>query len=150
MATTMAFQRAAEGFEDEARWISASDPPFVVAYGGDDFIQLPDEMGLCGYVNGVRVVGCFQAILPGDFVRIERHGREPVAFRFAGRRPDGAEPGRGRPCAFTRMPIEGDSVACGGCGRIVSVRVAEQIGMCACGRPLRQDRGTPPPAEELL
>jgi len=147
--TTLAFRRMTEGSEDDTRWGEISDPPYLTAYGQDDFVELPDVAGLCAYVNGVRVAGRFQVVLPGDFVRVVCGGREVVSYRFAGRHPGGAEPGRGRRCAFTRMPIEGTAVSCD-CGRLSSTRVVEQIGTCVCDRALRPDCKTPSPAEELL
>lgn len=150
MAATMAFRRGEAEAGDEARWVDMPNPPYLSSYGDDDFVYLPDEAGLLAYVNGVEVVAGLQAIKPGDFVRIVRRGREETAYRFAGRCAATAEPGGGRRCAFTRMPIEGDAVRCRGCGGWVSAKVVEQIGACACGRALSADRQAPPPAEELL
>ena len=153
MAATVAFQRMSvesEGSEVEARWVDLSEPLYVVSYGEDDFLQLPDEADLRAYVNGVQVVGRIQSILPGDFVRITRNGQEQAAFRIASRYADGVESGRGRRCAFTRMPIEGTAFRCGGCGQLISARVIEELGTCVCGCALRLDCKASLPEEELL
>jgi hypothetical protein len=150
MPTILAFQRATEVSDDEVWWTELPDPPYVTTLGDDEFVQLPADRQVSAYVNGVRVMGGLQALLPGDFVRVLHREGEAVAFRFAGRSAGAVEPGRGRRCAFTRMPIEGDAVRCRPCGRLVSASVVEQVGACVCGRTLQLERESSFPAEELL
>ena len=150
MTTTSAFVPSLADGEDERRWDLISDPPHVVSYGDDDFVQLPDEAEITAYVNGVRVIGGLQLIEAGDLVRVIQRGPTGVSYRFAGRPTSRVEPGNGRRCAFTRMPIDGSAVRCGQCDRVVSEKVAQQIGSCVCGTPLAPNSPATPPAEVLL
>jgi hypothetical protein len=149
MTTTTAFVPSIGSGEEDPQWEQVPDPPYVASYGRDDFVWFPDRPGLRGYVNGVRVVGGLQSIEPGDFVRIHEKGKETF-FRFAGRSTADLEPGQGRRCAFTRMVIEGQAVRCSVCERVVSERVAQQIGLCICGAPLGRTLAPELPTEEQL
>ena len=150
MTKATAYLRTAAENDAERQWEHVADPPYVVSLGDDDFLRVPKRPRLRAYVNGLPVVAGLQAIEDGDFVRIVRKRGPDVAFRFAGRSGAEAEPARGRRCAFTRKPIEGLAVRCAACGRVVCQKVAEQVGSCACGAPLRPDARPQTPAEELL
>ena len=150
MTTTaaVAFQvRAARpGDEQDAGWELVTNPPGVQSYGDDDFVD-PGVSGRA-YVNGHLVVG-LQKLEVDDFVRLCTAGGM-LAFRYAGRGGLPAEPGAGRPCAFTGFPIHGLAMRCAACGRVVSQAAAAQIGECACGQPLGVAQQPVAPPEELL
>jgi hypothetical protein len=132
-----------------AYWKFITDPPYVVSYAGNDFVEVPEESGLSAYVNGFKVVG-LQVLEPGDFVRVFSHRKKKVSFRFAGRTSVTVEPGDGRICAFTRIPIKGMAVICRRCGKVLSEEVMKQIGSCLCGSPLKHDAKQDQPSEDLL
>jgi len=150
MAELTAYMPGTKENSEGAYWKLITDPPYVVSYAGDDFVEVPEESGLHAYVNGYKVVGGLQVLEPGDFVRVFSHRKKEVSFRFAGRVSVNVEPGDGRICAFTRIPIKGMAVICRRCGKVLSEKVMKQIGSCVCGKPLKHDNNQDPPSENLL
>ena len=137
--------------KQEAHWERIISPPFVTTYGQNDFVQLPDNRRVHGYVNGFKVIGGLQVIHSGDLVRVRGPEKKEISFRFAGRVADpNVEPGNGQTCAFTRTTINGMAVRCPICSKIVSMKVVEQIGSCVCGNSLSESSGSEPPPEELI
>lgn len=150
MAKVTAYMPGIKENSEVASWKLVSDPPYVVSYAGDDFVEVPEESELHVYVNGYKVVGGLQVLEPGDFVRVFSRRKKEVSFRFAGRISVTVEPGDGRICAFTRIPIKGMAVICRRCGKVLSEKVMKQIGSCVCGMPLKNDAKQDQPSEDLL
>lgn len=150
MTELTAYMSGIKEDSEVAFWKFITDPPFVASYGGDDFVEVPEESRLRAYVNGFKVVGGLQVLEPGDFVRVFSSKKKEVSFSFAGRTSVTIEPGDGRICAFTRIPIKGMAVICRVCGKVFSEEVMEQIGSCLCGSLLKRDTKLDQPSEDLL
>jgi len=144
----MAFQ-VVEAAETDPVWELVSDPPGVVDLGGRDFIMEPDGADQRAYVNGLPVI-LMQPIEQDDLLLITGPSDRQLSYRHVGRRSAHVEDGRGRPCAFTGMPIQGPAVRCAACGRVIAREVVEEDPECICGLDLGGHGEIEPPGKELL
>ena len=138
----------------ELGWQRVDNPPHLVNYGNSWFVETPPYRkgahGVRAYVNGFPVVG-LHAVKPGDLVRIVpgRRNEKKAAYRV-GRTHAGVEPGEGRRCSFTGLPIEGTAIQCPQCGRLFKEEIRCEMRACPiCGTPFEEDASERPP-EELL
>jgi len=150
VTTAIAFVARRDPNREELRWERITSPPCVASYSQADFVMLDAGQAQTGYVNGFRIVGGMHVLSTGDLVRVFGSDGE-VSFRYVGRCMAGTEPGRGRRCAFTGLPIDGTAVRCPNpqCKRLLSKAVAHQIGRCMCHTPLKSE-DMAEPGEELL
>jgi hypothetical protein len=82
-------------------------------------------------------------------IRVVGPGGEEVSY-VVGRVSPSLEPGGGRTCQFTGVPIGGQAIACWSCGALFAEEVSEQLEGCpVCGEPLGEHDELPP-EEELL
>jgi len=138
--------------QSDDHWEQVAEPPYVVSYAEDDFVELPNNDKVRAYVNGFKIISGMHVLRRGDFVRIigPRMG-DSISFRFEGRLSNGLEPARGRRCDFTRTIInEGRVVRCSNCDCLIAEDVDKQIGRCVCGSTLSLNDRVDPPPEELL
>lgn len=137
-------------YGDELMWETLDSPPFLINRGKHAFLIPPRRAR--AYVNGIPVVGGIQAVQSGDLVCVVEDGADiAISYRVEVGHAS-AEPGQGRPCAFTGRPITGMAVRCAACDRVVHVDVAREIENCpACGSRFLTDGAHPEGiAEELL
>lgn len=148
MSTIVCYQpECLEGGQDA--WRRITDPEHLSQRQGTLVVELPKRGRYRAFVNGLDVLGGIQVVDRGDLVRIVDPGGEEVSY-VVGRVSTSLEPGGGRPCQFTGMPIDSQAVACSSCGALFAEEVSEQLDACpACGEPLGQHDELPP-EEELL
>lgn len=150
MTSLTAFRAGAAKEGEDIRWEPAARPTGLVTIAGEAFVVLSWwHRKQRAYVNGLEVVG-LQAVRPGDFVRVLGPDGQEVAYRVGGR-AGGEEPGRGRRCDFTGLPISGQAVRCPGCGRLFKKELTDQEEACpVCKAPFGPAGGADLPGEELL
>jgi len=137
MASVVCFEQVKAADGPGTQWCERRDPPFVAERGGMLVAELPTtgKPYPRAYVNGLEVIAGVQRVHTGDLVRIVLAKDEVVSY-VVGRCVAAREPGAGRTCAFTGLPIRGQAVRCA-CGLIVNDDVAAQLSDCPlCGRPL--------------
>ena len=145
MPTVIAFAVEEPGGKAPLKWRRLTAPPGLVSHGGADFVQEPP--GGSAAVNGFTVVG-LQVLRPGDLVRVVAGGRE-TAYVYRGRRPT-IEPGRGRACRVTGLPITGQAMICT-CGQlIIKEEVARKLARCPVCQAELQPQGDPAEPEGYL
>ena len=133
-------------------WKPVQNLPYGFQHGTDTFIRLkPSPRGKArASVNGYPVMGGFQIVETGDIIRIANGKGQVSTYRLMQASGTCPEPGEGRRCAFTGLPINGQALRCLPCGRLVCATVAGQVGVCACKGSLESTAAQNCPAEELL
>ena len=155
MTSALAFLQGA-GDGQMGAWRQISDPPCLVRYGRQTFVQTPVGNGAAvrAYVNGTAIVGGLHLVGPGDLVRIIGAGggeEAEVSYRIGEHLAVEIEDGQGRPCEFTGLPISGPAVRCGECGALIKQEVAARFGVCPrCDTRLDGAPADLPPEEEAL
>lgn len=127
MSPLSPYRRAEDDQDGRGRWDCVAPPEEVLQCGPDCFVMAADagrRRGRGIYVNGRPVIG-LQAVRSGDFVRITHRDGATDSYRL-GPCPAEAEPGEGRRCAFTGLPISGPAIRCPGCGRLYKEAVIEE------------------------
>jgi len=152
MASVVCFEAVRAGNGGEPVWQQVTDPPYVAERSGMLVAELPsaDKGYPRASVNGLAVVAGVQRVRPGDLVRVEL-GPDQATSYVVGSPAPAREPGQGRPCAFTGLPVRGAAFRCV-CGMLLAEEVVAQLGHCpGCAAPLNAQadaRRCPP--EELL
>lgn len=128
-------------------WRQSAGPRYLCEQDGTLLIDLGRTARRQVHVNGLPVIGGLQVVQAGDLVRIARANRPDLTYIVGGVQAV-RQPGRGRRCQFTGLPIKGEAVRCA-CGALYSSDVADQMADCPqCQASLRGQLPAPP--EELL
>jgi hypothetical protein len=148
MSTIICYQpECLEGHQDA--WRRITDPEHLSQRQGTLVVEFPKQGRYRGFVNGLDVLGGIQVVERGDLVRIVGPSGVEVSY-VVGRVSPSLEPGGGRTCQFTGVPIGGQAIACWSCGALFAEEVSEQLEGCpVCGEPLGEHDELPP-EEELL
>ena len=143
MSSIVCFELLGEAGSDDRTWGRLQKPPYLRQCGGRLVVELPRRSRAKVYVNGLPVVGRLQVVAPSDLVRIACDSGAETSYVVGGV-PPSREPGRGRLCQFTGLPIEGEAVRCA-CGGLFATAVAEQLGVCPhCKASLTGEVQEPP------
>ncbi|MBN2564802.1 MAG: hypothetical protein JXB46_03745 [Candidatus Eisenbacteria bacterium] len=155
MKTAICFQIAEDN--SVVQWVPQDNPPFLVNRSGMLVVELPmgeDEPPRV-FVDGMVVVARTHLVPLGALVRIVWPDGRTIAYKV--HRPvidHQVEPGNGRPCGFTGLPIKGEAVRCpgAGCGLLLASEVVTQVERCPRCNTSLQTRPTPEemPGEEEL
>lgn len=148
MPNVLSFQ-VEEAADQSAQWRRTTSAPKLVVRGGAMMVDAPADAAERVFLNGLPVLQS-QPVQSGDLVRI-LHASGETTYVVGGPLPS-AEPGNGRCCRFTGLPIAGQAVRCG-CGGLFAAHVADQLGacpLCKSALVLTAERTFSPPPEELL
>ncbi|GIW89854.1 MAG: hypothetical protein KatS3mg109_0286 [Pirellulaceae bacterium] len=147
MATIACFESALnpEAKSHQGKWRMCHDPPYLKQVRHTLVISVPGDTRVS--VNGLPVIGRLQVVRPGDLVRSFGSDGCEVSYVVGSVLPR-YEPGQGRQCQLTGLPVEDQGVRCA-CGRLYCQGVANQLEHCpVCQASLLGN--IPEPPEELL
>lgn len=154
MSSVLCYQEATASDGSRQEWRAVFDPPCLAERSGMLVVELPASEPASrpprAFVNGLEVIAGVQVVRAGDIVRIVEADGRCVSY-VVGRPAPAREPGGGRPCGFTGLPIRGQAINCT-CGLLMMEEAVEQLRQCpVCGRDLSPEAGPGElPSEAML